>query len=104
MKSKTAFLYGPGDLRIDEVEVPQLKPDQVLIQTGACGICGSDLHMYRLGTFAEILCRASEGGMIPGHEFAGEVAEVGKDVEGIAVGDRVSGGSSVIAVLAGDAA
>ena len=35
MKSKTAFLCGPGDLRIDEVEVPQLKPDQVLVPTAA---------------------------------------------------------------------
>jgi threonine dehydrogenase-like Zn-dependent dehydrogenase len=43
MKAKIAFMHGPHDLRVEEVEVPKLKPDQVLIKTGACGICGSDV-------------------------------------------------------------
>ena len=49
MKSKTAFLYGPKDLRVEEVEVPKLQPNQVLIKTGACGICGSDVECYEGG-------------------------------------------------------
>ena len=66
MKSKTAFLYGPGDLRIEEVEVPQLKPDQVLIQTGACGICGSDVECFE-GLSPE--GRYDIGPYTPGHEW-----------------------------------
>ena len=46
MKSKTAFLHGPKDLRVKEVEVPKLKPDQVLVKLGACGICGSDIECF----------------------------------------------------------
>ena len=46
MKAKIAFLHKPHDLRIEEVDLPELKPDQVLIQVGACGICGSDVECY----------------------------------------------------------
>jgi threonine dehydrogenase-like Zn-dependent dehydrogenase len=56
----------------------------------ACGICGSDLHMYKLGLFSEKLCRPWRGGGIPGHEFSGEVVEVGSQVRDIEVGDRVA--------------
>ena len=78
MKSKTAFLYGPGDLRIDEVEVPQLKPDQVLIQTGACGICGSDVECFE-GLSQE--GRYDLGPYTPGHEWGGKIIEVGNQVK-----------------------
>ena len=44
MKANIAFMYGPKDLRIENVEVPELKPNQILIKTKACGICGSDVH------------------------------------------------------------
>ena len=44
MKSKTAFFYGPHDLRLEEVEVPALKANQVLVKVGACGVCGSDVE------------------------------------------------------------
>ena len=40
MKCKQAFMYGPFDLRIEEVELPPLKDNQVLIKLKACGICG----------------------------------------------------------------
>lgn len=46
MKCKQAFMHGPFDLRIEEVELPELGPDQVLIQVGACGICGSDVECF----------------------------------------------------------
>ena len=46
MKAKVAFLHGPRDLRVEEVEVPKLKPNQVLIKVGACGICGSDVECF----------------------------------------------------------
>ena len=43
MKCKQAFMYGPYDLRIEEVELPPLKRDQVLIKLISCGICQSDV-------------------------------------------------------------
>ncbi len=86
---KAAIFHEPMKVTMEEVPVPKIGDADILVRVHACGICGSDLHMYRLGIFSEMLCRSSEGGLIPGHEFAGVVAEVGKDVEGISVGDRV---------------
>jgi len=87
---KAAIYHEPMKITTEEVPVPKIGDSDILVKVHACGICGSDLHMYRLGIFAEALCRSSEGGMIPGHEFGGEVVEVGKAVEGIEVGDRVT--------------
>jgi len=87
---KAAIYHEPMKITTEDVPVPKSGDGDILVRVRACGICGSDLHMYRLGVFSEVLCRHSEGGMIPGHEFAGEVAEVGRDVEGISVGDRVT--------------
>ena len=52
MKANIAFMHGPKDLRIENVEVPELKPNQILVKNKACGICGSDVHCY-LGESAE---------------------------------------------------
>ena len=78
MKVKMAFLYGPGDLHVEEVELPPLKPNQVLIKTGACGICGSDVECYE-GRSAE--GRFDLGPYTPGHEWGGRIVETGKDVQ-----------------------
>ncbi len=89
MKAKVAFLYGPKDLRVEEVEVPKIKPDQVLIKTGATGICGSDVECYE-GESAE--GRYDLGPYTPGHEWGGEVVEVGSAVGNrFKVGDKVTG-------------
>ena len=72
----------PGNLELRQVPVPQLAPDEVLIRVRACGICGSDLKI-----------QDDQHPYVPpvviGHEFAGEIAEVGRDVEGWVAGDRV---------------
>jgi L-iditol 2-dehydrogenase len=88
MKSKTAFMYGPHDLRIEEVEIPALKPNQVLVKVGACGICGSDVHCFE-GQSAE--GRYDIAPYTPGHEWGGQVIDAGKDVSLIKVGDKVTG-------------
>lgn len=89
MKSKTAFLYGPKDLRVEEVEVPKLKPNQVLIKTGACGICGSDVECYE-GESAE--GRYDLGPYTPGHEWGGQIVETGPGLRStLKVGDKVTG-------------
>ena len=72
-----------GDMRFEEVPDPRPNDDQVLVKIEACGVCGTDVHMYQgtndEGTFP----------FIPGHEWVGEVIEVGKNVFSLAVGDRV---------------
>jgi L-iditol 2-dehydrogenase len=62
-------LHGVGDLRYEEVAVPSLKPGEVLLKVKAAGICGSDIpRVFEKGTY--------HFPTIPGHEFAGEIAEV----------------------------
>ncbi|MCC6178155.1 MAG: zinc-binding dehydrogenase [Chloroflexi bacterium] len=89
---KAAVYYGPRDIRVEDVPRPSPGPNELLIEVRACGICGSDLHTYRYGLF-EDLGRVMEGrdGRLMGHEFAGVVAEVGSDVRGIEVGQRLTG-------------
>lgn len=70
---KAYVLHGIGDLRYEEVERPVLEEKTVLVQVRAVGICGSDIpRIYRTGAYSHPL--------IPGHEFAGVVAEVGPGV------------------------
>ncbi len=88
MKAKIAFLHKPHDLRVEEVEVPSLKPNQVLIQVGACGICGSDVECYE-GESAE--GRYDLGPYTPGHEWGGKIVEVGSGVSTLKVGMKVTG-------------
>ncbi|MGI6169590.1 MAG: zinc-dependent alcohol dehydrogenase [Christensenellales bacterium] len=88
MKAKISFMYGPHDLRIEEVELPPLKPDQVLVKMGACGICGSDVECLE-GESAE--GRYDIGPFTPGHEWGGQIVEIGSEVDGLKVGDKVTG-------------
>ena len=86
---KAAVFYGPRDIRTEEVEKPNIQDNEILIKVKACGICGSDLHMYKLNMFSLILLRHLAKGGIPGHEFSGDVEKVGSKVRGIKEGDRV---------------
>lgn len=82
---KALRLYGVRDIRYEDAPDPVIeKDDDVIIKVKAVGICGSDISRYRnLGPYVK--------GMVWGHEFSGEVAEVGKGCKRIAVGDRVVG-------------
>jgi threonine dehydrogenase-like Zn-dependent dehydrogenase len=86
---KAAVFYGVRDIRVEEVEMPRIQDDEVLIKVKACGICGSDLHMYKLNMFSVALLRPSGKGGIPGHEVSGLVEKVGSKVKDIKEGDRV---------------
>ncbi len=88
MKANVAFLHGPKDLRVKEVEVPTLKANQVLIKVGACGICGSDVECFE-GLSAE--GRYDLGPYTPGHEWGGEIIEIGSDVTTLKPGCKVTG-------------
>lgn len=71
---------------------PAPAPGEVLVAVEACGICGSDLHMYRNGIHRDLLSRETpEGYHVPGHEFAGRIAKLGEGVSGWRVGERVVG-------------
>ena len=78
-----AIYYGPGDIRVQDVSKPRLEPDGILVKVKACGICGSDMHPYRVGGLIR-------PGTIMGHEFSGDVVEVGANVQDIKEGDRVT--------------
>jgi L-iditol 2-dehydrogenase len=76
--------YGPGDLRIEQVPIPEIEPDGVLLQIGAATTCGTDWKMYRRG-YVELPTLP----MPFGHECSGVVAEVGPEVKGVKVGERI---------------
>ena len=84
---KAARLYGPRKIRIDEVPKPTPGPGEALVRVLACGICGSDLHYFEEGRIGET---AVSEPLVPGHEAAGVVEEVGEGVEGLRPGDRVA--------------
>ena len=76
-----AIIRGKCDIRVETVPDAQIEPGGIIVKVKTCGICGSDLHPYRLG---------ERLGIISGHEFSGDVVEVGEGIDDIKVGDRVS--------------
>lgn len=82
---KSAVFYGKHDLRVEESAMPQVGAEDVLIKVKACGICGTDVHIYEGDKGAAEVTPPT----ILGHEFSGVVAEVGANVSNVKVGDRV---------------
>ena len=83
---KAIVLDGPGKAELREVKDPSPRAGEVVVKVGACGVCGTDLHIaageFPLAPFP----------LTPGHEFAGEVVDIGTEVPGslVAMGDRVA--------------
>lgn len=81
---KAVCWYGKQDVRVENVPDPQiLNPGDAIIRVTSTAICGSDLHLY------DGVIPTMEPGDILGHEFMGEVVEVGRNVTRLKVGDRV---------------
>ncbi|GAA2064358.1 zinc-dependent alcohol dehydrogenase family protein [Streptomyces carpaticus] len=80
---KAALIESVGKVSLTTVPDPTPGPRDVVVEVAACGLCGTDLHILQ-GEFAPTLP------IIPGHEFAGEVVGIGKDVTEVAIGDRVA--------------
>ncbi|MFC7027400.1 zinc-dependent alcohol dehydrogenase family protein [Halomicroarcula sp. GCM10025324] len=80
---RVAALTGVGEIEVQERDRPTPEPDEVLVEVGACSVCMTDYHMYH-GTFPV------DPPVVPGHESAGTVADVGADVDSVEVGDRVA--------------
>src|SRR5919199_6001612 len=81
---KALCWYGKTDVRVEEVPDPKIiNPRDAIIKITRTAICGSDLHLY------DGYVPTMQKGDIMGHEFMGEVVEVGKEVKKLQVGDRV---------------
>jgi L-iditol 2-dehydrogenase len=77
---RVAMYYNNRDVRLEEIPLPQIGPGELLVEIFASGICGSDvMEWYRIKKAPRVL----------GHEIAGEIAEVGSEVDRYKVGDRV---------------
>lgn len=75
-------------LVMEKVHVPECRDDEVLIKTRKTSICGTDVHIYKWDEWAQKTIPAP---MVIGHEFMGEIVKIGKQVQGLKEGDRVSG-------------
>lgn len=82
---KSAVFYGKHDMRVEEREIPEVGPQEVLIQVKACGICGTDVHIYEGDKGAAEVTPPT----ILGHEFAGVIVKRGNQVKNFREGDRV---------------
>jgi L-iditol 2-dehydrogenase len=80
---KVARLYAPGDLRVEDLPVPEAGPGDLVIRVRTCSTCGTDAKIFRFGHHHISLPR------VLGHEVAGEITVVGPEVSGWSVGDRV---------------
>ncbi|HSV92503.1 MAG TPA: alcohol dehydrogenase catalytic domain-containing protein, partial [Desulfobacterales bacterium] len=81
---RAAFVTGPMQIELRDVPTPQVPDDGLLLAVRACGVCGSDLRRWREGPDGD------STPLIAGHEIAGVVQAVGRQVTGYAVGDRLA--------------
>ena len=79
-KMKVAMYYNNSDIRIEEMPIPEINEDEILVKVQVCGICGSDvMEWYRIKKAPKVL----------GHEMAGDIVKVGENVKKYKVGDRI---------------
>ena len=80
-KMRVAMYYNNNDVRIEEMNIPEIDDNEILVKVQACGICGSDvMEWYRL----------KKAPIVLGHEMAGDIVKVGNNVKDFKVGDRVT--------------
>jgi threonine dehydrogenase-like Zn-dependent dehydrogenase len=87
---KAVVFTKPNQMETSEVEVPKIGPEEVLLRSKAVGICRSDFDLLK-GEYILPL----HWPIIPGHEYSGEIVEIGKDVKNYKIGDRVVGECAV---------
>ncbi len=92
MRALAKIAPGPG-LDMIEAPVPEIGADDVLIKIKKTGICGTDIHIWDWDEWA---ARTVPVPLITGHEFAGEIAELGRNVTDLSLGQRVSGEGHLI--------
>ncbi|MTI14859.1 L-threonine 3-dehydrogenase [Sansalvadorimonas verongulae] len=88
-KMKTlAKLHAKKGIWMDEKDIPTPGHNDVLVKIHKTAICGTDIHIYNWDEWSQ---KTIPLGMTVGHEFSGEIVELGQEVQGFKVGDRVSG-------------
>ncbi|WJY22303.1 L-threonine 3-dehydrogenase [Fontisubflavum oceani] len=96
MTNEMRALVKPGPvvgLEMQTVPVPEIGPDDVLIRINKTGICGTDIHIWNWDEWA---AKTVPTPLVTGHEFAGEIVDVGRHVEGLSLGQRCSGEGHLI--------
>lgn len=86
-------LHPREGLWMTHAPVPEIGPDDVLIRINKTGICGTDIHIWNWDEWA---AKTVPVPLITGHEFAGEIVELGRNVEGLEIGQRCSGEGHLI--------
>ena len=81
---KSTFLTGLKQFEIKDIPEPSAPPDGLVLEVKACGVCGSDLRRWKEGP------PPNSGGIVPGHEAAGIVIEIGPEMTQYAVGDHLA--------------
>lgn len=87
MKALVKSQPKPG-IWMEDVQIPTINDNEVLVKVKKTSICGTDVHIYKWDEWAQ---KTIPVPMVVGHEFMGVIAEVGKNVKGLKVGDRISG-------------
>ena len=85
-----AVLYGKEDLQIESVAVPSIGDGDVLVRVQAALTCGTDVKVFRRGYHARMIVPPA----LFGHELAGDIVAVGRDVHNFRVGQRVVAANS----------
>ena len=86
---KAVVFYAPGDIRVEEINIPACKEDEVLVKIDACAVCGSDMKAAASGNVRIKPPR------VMGHEFTGIITQKGNKVNGFGIGDRVVMATSI---------
>ena len=89
-KMKAQLFYGPGDVRFEETDIPRIGAGEALVRIKSALTCGSDLKTYKRGHPTMIV-----NGSVFGHEWAGDIVELGEGVKDFVIGDRVVAANSV---------
>jgi len=97
---KAAVYYGPHDVRVEERDAPNLLAGEILLKVRRSGMCGTDASEWKAGPIIFPLHKAHpvsglQGPMILGHEFIGEILELGAEVSNFRVGQRVASGAGI---------
>lgn len=90
MKMKAIMFHSPGDIRYEEVDIPEISQDEVLVRVKTALTCGTDVKTFRRGH--PVLIKTVPSGF--GHEFAGIIEKVGKNVTNFTVGQKVVAANS----------
>ncbi|MGE5432528.1 MAG: zinc-dependent alcohol dehydrogenase family protein [Syntrophomonadaceae bacterium] len=80
---QAALFTGLHKINVTDYQIPPLGPDELLIRVGACGVCGTDFHIFEGNAPAK-------PPVILGHEYTGEIVDKGRDVQELKIGDRVA--------------